>query len=482
MFWLLALPLFASGILAEEVNPGLKVQLTQKGLEFGRQLGIQLVQSVQKKQFQDIEGSYKVPLFGNVQYSVSKIQVNKLHVNNSKVGFSKGTGVNLHIQDGQIGLSGKWKLAASLGEDSGTADINIRRLTLFADLGIGRGDTGRPRLWCESCRSTIGDIDIKFSGRTSWLYNMVASLLKQSLKSEVNKHVCSEFKKGSAIVEKYLRTMNVSLWIDSITQLNCSIVNQPVIGTDSCNVDLKGEFFRVGQHRASPLVPDPFLLPEQPDSMLLLGISEFVANSAAFVYFTAGVLQANYTDKAIPRSFPFRLNTKHMGPFLPELKLQFPDTPMMLSIAARKQPVLSFHPGGVDVTVFASVEAFALLPNSSLSSVFLLNMDCNLTGQVLLEPDQLGNSIGRAGASLALRDFHLSQHQSSIIRKFETSLLEKMLKVALQLSLSRVNRRLKKGIALPNLYNITLVHPKITMFQGFMLIASDLNLPPQGPI
>lgn len=33
--------------------------------------------------------------------------------------------------------------------------------------------------------------------------------------------------------------------------------------------------------------------------MLLLGVSEFVANSAAVVYYTAGALQANFTDKAV---------------------------------------------------------------------------------------------------------------------------------------------------------------------------------------
>ncbi|XP_066480837.1 bactericidal permeability-increasing protein-like [Tiliqua scincoides] len=481
MFWLFVLPLCTSGIQAEEVNAGLKVQVTQKGLEFGRQLGMQLVQSVRKKQFQDIEGSYNVPLLGNVQYSVSGIWVSKLQVNNSTIGFSKGAGVNLRIQDGQIGLNGNWKLAASLGEDSGTADINIRQLSLSAVLGIGSGDRGHPRLWCASCHSTIGDIDFKFSGRASWLYNMAASVLKRSLQSEVNKHVCSEFKKGSAAVEKFLSAMNVSVWIDPIAELDCSIVNQPVISADSCKVDLKGEFFRIGQLRASPLVPAPFLLPDRPDSMLLLGISEFVANSAAFVYFTAGALQANYTDKEIPKNFPFRLNTKSVGLLLPELKQLFPDMPMKVCIAARKRPVLSFHPGGVDATVFASVEAFVVLPNASLASVFLLNIDGNFTGQFLLEPGRLGNSVGRAGGSLALKDFHLSQQQSSI-GKIQTTFLEKVLKVVLQLTLTRVNRRLKKGLALPNVYNVSLVHPTVTMSQGFMLIATDLNSHPQGAI
>ncbi|KAJ6655898.1 hypothetical protein lerEdw1_004668, partial [Lerista edwardsae] len=399
---------------------GLRYVLTIKCR--GRQLGIQLLQSVQKKEFQDLKGSYNVPVLGNVQYSVSRIWVNKLQVDNSTIGFSEGTGVNLVIQNGQIGLSGRWRLAGLLG----------------------------------------------------WFYNLAASVFKRSLQSEVNKHVCSEFKKGSAYLEKFLSTMNVSVWIDSTTALDCSIVKPPVISADSCKVDLKGELFRAGQLRTSPLVPAPFLPPDQPGSMLLLGVSESVATSAAMVYYTAGALQANFTDKAIPKNFPFRLNTESMGLLLPELKQRFPDMPMEVRIAARKQPVLSFHPGGLDVAVFAAVEAFVVLPNASLASVLLLHIDGNLTGQLLLEPGNLRNSLGRAGASLFLQDFHLSQHHSSI-GEIQTPFLEKVLKVVAQLTLTRVNRRLKKGIALPNVYNASLVHPKVTMFQ-----VPPLAAPPQG--
>lgn len=53
--------------------------------------------------------------FCGVSLFLLRIWVNQLQVDDSAVGFSKGTGVNLIIQNGQIGLSGKWTLAGLLG-------------------------------------------------------------------------------------------------------------------------------------------------------------------------------------------------------------------------------------------------------------------------------------------------------------------------------------------------------------------------------
>ncbi|XP_053099201.1 bactericidal permeability-increasing protein-like [Hemicordylus capensis] len=479
MFWLFALPLLIADVQVAGVNTGLKVQVTQKGLEYGGQFVVELLKSVlMKEKIQDINGSYQVPLVGNAQYSVWGLHVSQIQEHNSTVGFAEGTGVSLGIRDAQVLLKGHWRLTTSLGSDSGTADIRIRQLFLSTVLGVDRGSGGRLRVWCAGCHSAIGDLDLTFYGGSSWLYNLFASSFKGSLQSEVNKQLCPELRKGIDDLARVLRTANVSAKMDSFAEMDYSVVNKPVISADQFNMDLKGQFFRVGQPHTSPLVPAPFLLPDQPGSMLLLGISEFFANSAALVYFTSGALRVNYTDKTIPKSIPFRLNTKSLGLFLPELKQQFPDMAMEIHITARKQPLLNFHPGGVDAAVFGAAEAFVVLPSARLASVFLLNIDANLTGQVLLEPVKSGKSIGRVGGSVALKRFRLSQDRSSI-GEIKVKFLEKVLYVALQLASSRVNKRLKKGVALPNIYNATLVNPQVAMYQGFMLIATDLHYHPQ---
>ncbi|XP_061486133.1 bactericidal permeability-increasing protein-like [Rhineura floridana] len=457
-FWIISMALLMQ--TARGAEGGLKVQVSQKGLEYAKELGLELLKSRLKKEtFQDINGSSNVPLVGKVQYSVSGARVSQLQVNHIAIGFIAGTGVNISIQNAQFLVSGNWKMASVFRQDSGTADISINRLSLSAVLGVGRDAVGRPQVWYDSCRSAIGDFSMKFSGGSSWLYNLAASVLKKMLKSEVNKHLCSELKKEIDKVAQLLKTMDASAQLDAIAGIDYSLVNKPVIDVDRCNVDLKGQFFVLGEPHRKPFLPAPFLLPNQSDSMILLGISESVANSAAFVYYTAGALRMNYKDSMVPRSFPFRLNTKNVGLFLPELKKRFPDMPMEIHLSARKQPLLTFQPSGVEATLFGSAEAFVVLPNASLASVFRINIDSKLTGQFFLKPDKSGKPLGKVGGSVALKNFHLSQDRPKIgeikcvysqrdaelgfemyrIRLWVTG-LEELLHVAGRLAVSRFNR------------------------------------------
>ncbi|XP_078247869.1 bactericidal permeability-increasing protein [Pogona vitticeps] len=512
-FSLLLLASFTQPVKGED--GGLKVQVTQKGLEYAKDFGLEMLKVFAKKeQIQDISGSYNVPLLGAVSYTMSGIRVAQFEVTHSTAAFLEGTGLNLTIHNAQVSLSSRWSLSSWLASsndsnhfncsfdsffgsfslipvgfnatssslspsrsEDGTVDISLNRLFLSSLLGLGKDARGRPRVSYAGCHSALGDVELKFHGGKSWLYNLLAAALKGILQTEVNKQLCPEVKKGIGELDHLLSSLNVSAQIDSFVGLDYSLVNEPSVGVDQCTVDLKGEFFQV-RGRPGPLLPAPFHLPHQPDSMVLLGISEFFANSAAFAYFTSGALRVNYTGQMIPKTVPFRLNTKNLGVFIPELNKEFPDMEMEIHIAARKPPVLSIHPGSLEGAAFASVEAFAVLPNANLASAFLLNIEANLTGQVFLKPVQSGTSIGNVAGSLALKSFHLSVERSSI-GEIKVAVLESFLKMAGQMALLRANRYLKKGFALPSANGLGVLNPKVTMEQGYILIATDLSMEPE---
>uniref|UniRef100_A0ABM5G4M5 Bactericidal permeability-increasing protein n=1 Tax=Pogona vitticeps TaxID=103695 RepID=A0ABM5G4M5_9SAUR len=538
-FSLLLLASFTQPVKGED--GGLKVQVTRKGLEYAKDFGLEMLKVFAKKeQIQDISGSYNVPLLGAVSYTMSGIRVTQFEVTHSTAAFMEGTGLNLTIHNAQVSLSSRWSLSSWLADslgmvgfnatssslspsrsEDGTVDISLNRLFLSSLLGLGKDARGRPRVSYAGCHSALGDVELKFHGGKSWLYNLLAAALKGILQTEVNKQLCPEVKKGIGKLDHLLSAMNVSAQIDSFVGLDYSLVNEPSVGVDQCTVDLKGEFFQVRGH-PGPLLPAPFHLPNQPDSMVLLGISEFFANSAAFAYFTSGALRVNYTGRMIPKTVPFRLNTKNLGVFIPELNKEFPDMEMEIHIAARKPPVLSIHPGSLEGAAFASVEAFAVLPNANLASAFLLNIEANLTGQVFLRPVQGGTSIGNVAGSLALKSFHLSVERSSI-GEIKVALLESFLKMAGQMALLRANSEsrplslcsksssafvscsipgkaalfsyasfsplmvtlcislgyLKKGFALPSANGLSVLNPKVTMEQGYLLIATDLSMEPE---
>ncbi|KGM00004.1 Bactericidal permeability-increasing protein, partial [Charadrius vociferus] len=141
----------------------------------------------------------------------------------------------------------------------------------------------------------------------------------------------------------------------------------------------------------------PAALPMAHEPMLLLAVTEFVANSAAFTYFTAGALRRNISSNMLPRRFPLQLRTKNMGLFSPQLQERYPDQPMELHLSARRQPLLSCHPDALHGALFSSAEAFVVLPNATRVPAFLLNIDANVTGKPTITGNRLGGTVSLKG-------------------------------------------------------------------------------------
>ncbi|NXF40023.1 LBP protein, partial [Nyctibius bracteatus] len=118
----------------------------------------------------------------------------------------------------------------------------------------------------------------------------------------------------------------------------------------------------------------PTALPAAHEPMLLLAVTESVANSAAFVYFTAGALRRSISGDTLPRQFPLQLRTKSLGVFAPQLQERYPDQPMELQLSARRQPLLRCRPDALHGALFGSAEAFVVLPNATRVPAFLLNI------------------------------------------------------------------------------------------------------------
>ncbi|NWR56907.1 BPI protein, partial [Bucorvus abyssinicus] len=143
----------------------------------------------------------------------------------------------------------------------------------------------------------------------------------------------------------------------------------------------------------------PAALPGAHEPMLLVAITEFVANSAAFTYFTAGALRRNISSNMLPRRFPLQLRTKSMAVFAPQLQELYPDHPMELRLSARRQPLLSCRPDALHGALFGSAEAFVVLPNATCVPAFLLNIDANVTGKPTVAGNRLRGTVKLAGGA-----------------------------------------------------------------------------------
>ncbi|CAJ0946779.1 unnamed protein product [Ranitomeya imitator] len=111
-----------------------------------------------------------------------------------------------------------------------------------------------------------------------------------------------------------------------------------------------GEFFEQSQRTPPPFSPQPLSVPDDHNLMAYFAVSDYLFNTAVFVYQSAGKLIFNVTDDMIPKDFPVRLNTSSFGKMIPQISKMYPDMLMKLKISSPSAPFLTMKPENVTIS------------------------------------------------------------------------------------------------------------------------------------
>ncbi|XP_027023486.2 bactericidal permeability-increasing protein-like [Tachysurus fulvidraco] len=469
LWCVLALLIFLS-LEASGTNPGVKVRLTQQGLEYGRQIGlITLQEKLKTIKIPDMSGSEKVPPIGKVSYSLTGIQILSLGLPKSSVGLVPGTAVSLFIGDAYINLHGNWRVKyLKIIKDSGSFDLSVSRLSIGVTIGVKEDDTGRPSVSSANCAASVGDVSIKFHGGASWLYNLFKSFVDKALRSALQKQICSLVAEAIDEMNPHLKTLNVLAHVDKYAEIEYSMVESPLISNSSIDLSLKGEFYNIGQHQEPPFSPTPFSLPAQDNNMLYIALSPFTLNSAGFVYNNAGVLELYITDDMIPSSFPFRLNTKTFGTFIPQIAKQYPGLMMKLLVKAAKEPNISFEPNNVTVQASSTVTAYAIQPNATLSPLFIIGLNASVSAQIYVSGLKVAGDLSLNEMDMTL----VTSYVGTFAVKSLDSVLTMIVKVVV---IPEVNTYLKQGYPLPSIGKMNLLNTQLQILKDNVLIGTDVQ-------
>ncbi|KAM9444558.1 bactericidal permeability-increasing protein-like isoform 1-T2 [Clarias gariepinus] len=455
---------------ASGTNPGVKVRLTEKGLEYGRQIGLIALQKKLKEiKIPDISGSKKVHLVGKVSYSLKGMKIVNLGLPKSAVGLVPGTGVSLSISDAYINLHGNWRVKyMKIIKDHGSFDVSVSRLSISATIGVKDDGAGRPMVSCAACKASVGHVRVKFHGGASWLYNLFKSSVDKALRKTLQKQICSLVCEAIQEMNPHLKTLNVLAQVDKYAEIEYSMVESPLICNSSIDLSLKGEFYNIGHHTEPPFSPAPFSLPPQDSNMLYMALSAFTLNSAGFVYDNAGVLGLYVTDDMIPSSFPFRLNTKTFGTFIPEIAKQYPGLMMKLLVKPVKEPHVSFKPNNVMMEANSTITAYAIQPNATLTPLFILNVNTSVSAQIYI------TGLNVAGV-LSLNEMDLTLGKS-FVGPFQVKTLGNVLTLVLKgVVIPAVNAYLKQGYPLPAIGKMNLVNTQLQILKDYVLIGTDVQ-------
>ncbi|XP_073537130.1 bactericidal permeability-increasing protein-like [Phyllobates terribilis] len=468
---LLTFGLIASGTKAED--PGIKGRLTLKGLQYGWQVGLkEMHKRLETIKIPDVSGSVSVAVLGRISYYVSGLKIQNVDLSSSDISFSPDTGVKVSINDGQIHMTGLLYIHTVLFSASTQLELSVQGLTLSAVLGITCDDNGHGAVWNAGCSSDARDVNLWFHGGAGWLLSMFKGSIMGPIHDALRTRICPEFSKAVQNMEEMLSSLPVSLLVDQVSIFEVTLLGPPLITENSFDLLVKGEFDGRYQHWDLPFPPENLVLPDVDSHMLLLALSEVMANSAGFVHYKAGILGINVTDDMIPRQSPLRLNVKSLAMFVPELPSHFPDCPpLVLQVSARSAPSVSCQVNSLTVQVSADIQAFAVYPNQTWFPVFQMQADSETAVNVILSEETVG-------ATISIMNFSLTLVHSDV-GPVKMDSLQKTLNVGLKIMTPFLNERLKKMFPLPTPL-VRLQDPIVRVLQGYLIIMTDLQVTPSS--
>ncbi|XP_075373304.1 bactericidal permeability-increasing protein-like [Mycteria americana] len=461
--------------LAGATNPGFVVRITQAGLDYAHQQGIAILEKeLAQLKLPDISGDFRIRHVGKVHYEISRLDLRSFHLPYSRISLVPSVGLQVSISNAFAEVDGNWRVKIHFIRDHGSFDLKVENIYIKISLKLGSDTSGKPTIDTSDCSTRISKVRVHFSGRFGWLYNLFYSVIESRFRKALESKVCENVVDSVRTeLQPYVQTLPVTARIDAMAGIDYSLVAPPAATAQSLDVDLKGEFFSLAHRSTVPFPPPALAFPLDHDRMVYFGASSYFFNTAGFAYHAAGALVFEITDSMIPKGVDFHLNTSTFSAFVPQLEKMYPDMLMKLRLSAASAPFLNIGPGGLALKPVVDIQAYAILPNSSLAPLFLLSLTGNVSAVIDIKSSHIVGSlkVGRMKLSLKHSDVGAFQVRTlqSIMNIFASSIL-----------LPRLNARLDQGFPLPLPDRIQLSNILVRFHQNLLLLGADVRYQPRA--
>ncbi|NXJ70969.1 BPI protein, partial [Rostratula benghalensis] len=342
----------------------------------------------------DISGDSRIKILGKVRYEISRLDLTGFRLPLSRISLVPNVGLQVSITNAFTKVKGNWRVKLRFIRDHGSFDVTVENINININVRLGKDTAGKPTVDTSHCSTRISTVRVHFSGRLGWLYNLFHKVIESKLRKILEGKVCELQKLGEgnlhpeflchvALVHVFVPCFTVTTKIDAITGLDYSLVEPPTATAQSLDVAMKGEFFSMANRSAVPFAPLPLTLPLAQNRMIYFGASSYFFNTASFAYHEAGALVFEITDSMV--TSPKNGDLCHCPYHLPaplQLEEIYPDLRMKFRLFTPSAPFLSITPGGFLLKPVVDMQAYAILPNSSLVPLFLVSLVSNVSAVI----------------------------------------------------------------------------------------------------
>eukprot|EP00270_Netrium_digitus_P012745 TRINITY_DN4174_c0_g2_i1.p1 TRINITY_DN4174_c0_g2~~TRINITY_DN4174_c0_g2_i1.p1 ORF type:complete len:410 (-),score=101.77 TRINITY_DN4174_c0_g2_i1:348-1487(-) len=322
----------------------------------------------------------------------------------------------------------------------------------------------------QSVGVVIEDLDIKLMGETSWIYTWLAETFADGVRAAVEAALTKAMTKAAVKLDTYLQGLPREIPVDSLAAIDATIVTDPVVQASSLSVAPLGQFISITRQgteadAAPPIMPDGLSCGNS-DKMLAIALSDFVINSAADVYFNAGVMKLVVDH--LPDSSIIKLNTRSWRMLLPVLYRKYPDKPMVLIFNATSQPRLELMADGLLATVAADLIVSVVADGEKVTDVVVLAVSLTCEGYVGVRETNITAVMDLNDVSLRLKWSDIGNFPMKVIQTAVKSLAKNIIIPAL-------NVRLKLGFPIPLIPGVMLREPAVGYGSNYILVCTDVE-------
>ncbi|EDO37094.1 predicted protein [Nematostella vectensis] len=467
----------ALALASEAVNPGIRLRLTDKGLQYVASIGVEVLkEKLNSLTIPDIHGDAGTPV-GHISYDLTSVKITSLSLPSYSLKPVANVGLQFAVSGVSVALSGHWHYREDHWphiSDSGSVDVSASGISFSVSVALGADSKGRPTVSAAGCSCSIGSVSITLHGGASWLYNLFDHEIEGKIKSALQSQLCSAAKDSiNNQGAKALANFPTTRKLDKFSEINYSLVQKPAPTAAFLDVMIKGEFESAVHPVEAPFSPAPLPADTADKYMVYVWLTDYVINTAGLVYMKSGFMNRTVTQADLPKDFKFPLNTNTFKVIVYQLYNKYPDRPVRLKVYPTQSPAISSDVGGVNVSLVGHVEFYVDLQNGSSVFAFSLGLNIAATAQIAIKDTNLTvhASFVKVDPSLVKSAIGNIEPNINLMKMFLNSFVDKLI-------INELNKYGDQGFPLPMIDGGKLVSPQISSGKHFTLVSSNVDYHP----
>ncbi|XP_073462370.1 phospholipid transfer protein isoform X2 [Aquarana catesbeiana] len=459
---LLVMPFVASKSSSQ--NPGCRIRITSKGLQFVKLETLKFVeQELENITIPDLSGTE-----GRFSYSINNVRVTHLQLSQSDLMFQPRKQLVLDISNASISLTFQRKLLYWLFYDVGMINASAEGVHIKTELDLSQDSKGRLKISNMTCDATINRMQAGFSGTLKRVYEFLGTFITTGMRFLLNQQICPALRHaGLVLLNALLNTIPVKNSVDDYIGIDYSLMSQPLVSEDSMDMDFRGMFYSLNAENDTIPNTSPALHIKQKERMVYIALSEYFFDSAMYAYYRSGVLSLEIANEQVPKDLEILLRTSYFGSLM-LLDPSVAEAPMKLELKVSTAPRFTIKPAGTSVSVNAILNIYLIPPDQPPVQLSSMTMESRLNAKVTLKKTTLQ-------VHLDLKRFRIYSNKSAL-ESLALIPLQGPLKTLLQLTVMPVlNERTKRGVSIPLPEGLDFTRETTTHHAGFILIGGDLH-------